>query len=70
MELCSVGDRVSVESERTGRSPREGEVVEVLGSGDVVHYRIRWEDGHESIFYPAAGSMTVVHHQPTKTTTG
>jgi hypothetical protein len=32
-----------------------GEVVERLGAEDAIHFRVRWEDGHESIFYPANG---------------
>lgn len=56
-----VGDRVILESERIGRAAREGEILEVLGVGDVVHYRVRWVDGHESTFFPSGGSLTIVH---------
>ncbi len=56
-----VGDRVILESERTGQAPREGEILEVLGAGEGVHYRVRWEDGHESTFFPSFGSMTIIH---------
>lgn len=63
MEKAQVGDRLVVESERVGAPPREGEVVEVLGAGDDVHYFVRWEDGHSSFFYPSGGSSTVVHPQ-------
>ncbi len=55
------GDRVSLESERTGRAAREGEILEVLGTGEGVHYRVRWEDGHESTFFPSGGSLTIIH---------
>lgn len=54
-----VGDRISVESERTGRSAREGDIIEVLGTGDGIHFRVRWDDGHESILFPGAGSITI-----------
>jgi len=60
MEHGRVGDRVSVESERIGQHARTGEILEVLGSGGGLHYRIRWDDGHESTFYPSAGSMRIV----------
>lgn len=56
----NVGDRVVVESERTGRSAREGEILEVLGTGEAVHYRIKWDDGHESTFFPSAGSISFI----------
>jgi hypothetical protein len=55
-----VGDRVVLESERTGQAAREGEILEVLGAGLGVHYRVRWEDGHESTFFPSGGSITII----------
>jgi uncharacterized protein DUF1918 len=56
-----VGDRVILESERAGQAAREGKIVEVLGAGEGVHYRVRWEDGHESTFFPSGGSITIIH---------
>src|SRR5690606_35313167 len=32
---------------------RRGEVVEVIRNGDREEYRIRWEDGQESLYRPA-----------------
>lgn len=55
-----VGDRILVESERVGRSAREGEILEMLGSGSDVYYRVRWQDGHESTLFPSAGSVTII----------
>lgn len=49
---AAVGDRIVVEAAAVDRGRRQGEVVEVLGTGDDQHYRVRWQDGHESIFYP------------------
>ena len=60
MEIGKVGDRVVVESEQVGKKGREGEVLELIGEGEHLHYRIRWEDGHESTFFPEAGSVTFV----------
>ena len=56
-----VGDRVILESERTGQPAREGEILEVLGAGEGVHYHVRWKDGHESTFFPSGGSITIIH---------
>jgi Domain of unknown function (DUF1918) len=53
MEL-KAGDRVVAESESTERPPRSGVVEEVLGAS---RYRIRWDDGRESIYTPAAGAL-------------
>jgi Domain of unknown function (DUF1918) len=56
MEL-KPGDRVVAESESTERPPRNGVVEEVLGSHPAPRYRIRWDDGHETIYTPAAGAL-------------
>jgi hypothetical protein len=60
MEQGKVGDRVNMESERSGQSPREGVILEVLGAGEGAHYRVRWDDGHETTFYPSAGSIRII----------
>lgn len=52
-----VGDSVRTESESTDRPPRHGTVEEVLRSGDRLRYRIRWEDGQESIYTPSSGAL-------------
>ena len=50
-----VGDRVCAESESTERQPRNGTIREVMRE-QPPRYRIEWDDGHESIYTPAAGS--------------
>jgi hypothetical protein len=52
-----VGDRVAAEAESTERPPRRGKIEERLGDGSSPRYRIRWDDGHESIYSPAAGAL-------------
>ena len=51
------GDRVQVESESTERPPRTGVVEEVVQGTAYTRYRIRWDDGHESVYTPAAGAL-------------
>jgi len=46
------GDVVVISGHAVGDTPRLGEIVEVLGGAEHEHYRVRWEDEHESIFYP------------------
>jgi len=67
MAVGTIGDRVSVESERVGESTREGEILEVLSTGEALHNRVRWEDGHDSVFYPSGGSLSII---PTTTKAG
>jgi Domain of unknown function (DUF1918) len=59
MEL-KAGDRVEVESESTQRPPRTGVIEEVLRGAPSPRYRISWDDGHESIYTPAAGALRAV----------
>jgi hypothetical protein len=51
------GDRVVAESESTERPPRLGVVEEVLLPKPARRFRIRWDDGHESIYTPEAGAL-------------
>jgi hypothetical protein len=51
------GDRVEVESESTERPARQGVIEEVVSTDPSPRYRIRWDDGHESIYTPAAGAL-------------
>jgi hypothetical protein len=58
--MAKPGDRIIVESEQVGSPVREGEVLEILQSEVSVRYRVRWTDGHESIFTPGSGSARIV----------
>jgi hypothetical protein len=55
-----VGDRIVAESERVGQPSREGEILEVIQGSTGVRYRVRWTDGHESVFTPSVGSTVFV----------
>ncbi len=59
------GDVVVVSGHRVGERERTGEILEVVGSGDHVHYRVRWEDGRETLFYPGSDAH-VRHAEPAK----
>jgi hypothetical protein len=52
-----VGDRVVAESESTARAQRMGTVLEVLRGDPAPRYRIEWDDGHTTIYTPAAGAL-------------
>ena len=38
-----------------GRPARRGQITEVLGRAHHTRYRVRWDEQHESIVYPAGG---------------
>lgn len=48
---ATTGDQIIVESAVLDSPRRRGEVLEVIEEG-VRHYRVRWDDGHESIYFP------------------
>jgi hypothetical protein len=59
-----VGDVIFVEERRVGERARMGEVLEILGEPGHEHYRVRWEDETETIFYPSAGTAKIKHEKP------
>ena len=48
------GDRIVVETERVAQPPRRGVVEEVI-AGEPPRLRVRWDDGHTTVFSPSAG---------------
>ena len=52
------GDRIVVESERVAQPPRKGVVEEVIAE-EPPRLRVRWDDGHTTVFSPAAGACRV-----------
>jgi uncharacterized protein DUF1918 len=57
-----VGDLVAAH-QISGGAPRRGRIIEILGHEGHEHYRVQWNDGHESICYPADG-VTITHRRP------
>ncbi|MEO8476906.1 MAG: DUF1918 domain-containing protein [Actinomycetota bacterium] len=54
------GDRIAVETEHVGEPERQGEVLEVIEGATTVRYRVKWHDGHESVFTPTAGVVRLI----------
>jgi hypothetical protein len=52
-----VGTTVIAHAQSTSRGPRPGVIEEVLRGDPSPRYRVRWEDGHESIYTPASGNL-------------
>jgi len=59
---AEVGDHIVVEAEKVGQSARTGVVEEVL-TPEPPRLRVRWDDGHTTIFAPTAGAARI---EPTK----
>ena len=48
------GDTLEVARRHPGSPRATGEILEVLRAGGRERYRVRWADGHESVWYPRA----------------
>jgi hypothetical protein len=58
------GDLIVIEARQVGGGRRLGEILEVLGETEREHYRVRWDDDHESILYPDSSDATIERRQP------
>ena len=47
-----VADRLVVAGSKPAAPARVGEIMEVLAGHGPDRYRVRWDDGHESVFSP------------------
>lgn len=55
------GDRLRLHGRIVGQHDRIAEVLEVLGTNGEPPYRVRYEDGHETIVSP--GPDSVIQHK-------
>lgn len=53
------GDEIVVEGTVLGAPSRRGEIIEVIGEEERRHYRVRWDDGHESVYFPGPDAHVV-----------
>ena len=53
-----------------GQPARRGEIIEVVGQGRHERYRVRWDEKHESIVYPADGVRIIPRRARSRRTTG
>jgi RimK family alpha-L-glutamate ligase len=53
------GDEISITGHSVGDAPKTAVILEVLGEPGHERFRVRWEDGHESIFFPGEDAVLV-----------
>lgn len=58
---AEVGDKLCMHGRVVGQQDREAEIVEIMGSDGGPPYRVRFDDGHESVMSP--GPDSVVQHR-------
>jgi RimK family alpha-L-glutamate ligase len=51
------GDEILITGHSVGDAPRTAEILEVLGEPGHERFHVRWEDGHESIFFPGEDAV-------------
>jgi hypothetical protein len=56
-----VDDWIEVDIPGGGPS-RRGLILDVLGGPGHEHYRVRWDESHESLFYPSSHARFVRAH--------
>ena len=52
-----VGTRVRTHAGSTTRGPRVGTIEQVLRGEPAPRYRVRWDDGRETVYTPASGTL-------------
>jgi uncharacterized protein DUF1918 len=57
---AQVGDRITIQSNRVGGGERSGEIVEITPGNGGNRYRVRWDDGRETTFFPSSDA-TIEH---------
>jgi hypothetical protein len=58
-----IGDRIVVRGRTVGSPERHGVVTEVRGT-EGPPYLIRWDDGHDGLFFPGSDSVVEVRAMP------
>jgi len=53
-----------------GQPARRGEIIELIGQGPHERYRVRWDEKHESIVYPADGVRIIPRRARRRRTAG
>ncbi len=68
-EPARPGDEIVITGHSVGDSPRTAVILEVLGEPGHERFRVRWEDDHESIYFPADDAVIrrPPHQAKTKT---
>ena len=59
---ANVGDELVIKGRHVGDADRKAVIIEVHGEDGAPPYRVRWSDGHDSVFFPS--SDTIVEHHP------
>jgi hypothetical protein len=59
---AAIGDKIVVRGPHVGDPERDGVILAIEGPNGEPPYVVRWDDGHESVFFP--GPDADVEHLP------
>jgi len=51
------GDEIVITGHSVGDASRTAVILEVLGDPGHERFRVRWEDGHESVYFPGEDAV-------------
>jgi hypothetical protein len=57
MMRAHTGDALLVRGHHVGDQDRQAVIIEVHGTDGAPPYLVRWEDGHESVFFPSSDAF-------------
>ena len=61
------GDEIVITGHSVGNASRTAVILEVLGDPGHERFRVRWEDGHESVYFPGEDAVVRQPRQPRAT---
>jgi Domain of unknown function (DUF1918) len=60
IHAAEAGDLIVIAGHHVGEPERIAEILEVVGELPNERYRVRWDDGHESVYFPDSDA-TIKH---------
>jgi len=51
------GQILEIHGHHLGEKSITGEILEVIGAPEHMRFRVRWDDGRETIFYPSSDAI-------------
>ena len=63
-QTARVGDRITISGHKVGEAERTGKIVAIVAGEGRAHYRVRWEDGRETVVYPGSDAVVTPARRP------